>query len=100
VIQHAPLWRALGPENPTDGPIAVSCRCEESDATYDQWDAWMEFQAKHMSGALLMPKSRVFRLAERLAESKKWKLPVQGRGLRLLRSRYLRMAASSSRVLR
>ena len=77
VIQHAPLWRTLGPENPTDGPIAVSCRCEEDDANYDQWDAWMEFQARHMSGALLMPKSRVYRLAERLAESKKWKLPVQ-----------------------
>jgi hypothetical protein len=27
-IQHAPLWRALGPENPGDGPISQSCRCE------------------------------------------------------------------------
>ena len=76
-IQHAPLWQALGPEETTDGPIAVSCRCEESEETYDQWDSWMEWQARHMSGALLMPRSRVWQLVRRLAESKRWKLPVQ-----------------------
>jgi hypothetical protein len=77
VIQHAPLWRALGPESPTEGPIAVSCRCEESEAAYEQWDAWMEFQARHMSGALLMPKSRVWRLTQRLADTKRWELPIR-----------------------
>jgi hypothetical protein len=76
-IQHAPLWLALGPEYPGDGPIAQSCRCEYNDDPYDQWDAWMEWQARHMSGALLMPKSRVCRLAQRLAETKKWKLPAK-----------------------
>jgi hypothetical protein len=76
-IQHAPLWQALGPEEPTDGPIAVSCRCEEAEETFDQWDAWMEWQARHMSGAFLMPRSRVCLLVRRLAESRHWKLPVQ-----------------------
>jgi hypothetical protein len=76
-IQHAPLWQALGPEQPTDGPVAISCRCEHTEATYDLWDAWMEWQARHMSGAFLMPKSRVLRLAQRLAESNRYSLPVQ-----------------------
>ena len=76
-IQHAPLWRALGPENPGDGPIGVSCRCEESDEEiYDRWDAWMERQARYMSGGFLMPKTRVWRLAQRLADTKRWELPI------------------------
>jgi len=44
-IQHAPLWRELGPENPGDGPVAQSCRCEYTDDSHDQWDEWMEWQA-------------------------------------------------------
>ena len=36
----------------------------------------MEWQARHMSGGFLMPKTRVSRLAQRLAETKRWKLPV------------------------
>ena len=76
-IQHAPLWRALGPENPGDGPIGVSCRCEESDEEiYDRWDAWMERQARYISGGFLMPKTRVWRLAQRLADTKRWELPI------------------------
>jgi hypothetical protein len=77
VIQHAPLWRALGPENPGDGPISQSCRCEyDEQELYDLWDAWMEWQARYMSGGFLMPKTRVGRLAQRLAESKRWQVPV------------------------
>jgi Zn-dependent peptidase ImmA (M78 family) len=75
-IQHAPLWRALGPENPADGPIAQSCRAEYNEDNHDQWDAWMEWQARHMSGAFLMPKSRVWRLAQNLAQAKQLRLPV------------------------
>ena len=67
----------LGPEHPGDGPVAQSCRCEYSDDSHDQWDDWMEWQARYMSGAFLMPKSRVCRLAQRLAQAKGWKLPVQ-----------------------
>jgi len=37
----------------------------------------MEWQARHMSGAFLMPKTRVSRLAQRLAETRRWKLPVR-----------------------
>ena len=36
----------------------------------------MEWQARHMSGGFLMPKTRVGRLAQRLAETKRWRLPV------------------------
>ncbi len=76
-IQHAPLWRELGPENPGDGPVAQSCRCQYTDDSHDQWDDWMEWQARYMSGALLMPKSRVCRLAEKLARDKGLKLPLE-----------------------
>jgi hypothetical protein len=37
----------------------------------------MEWQARYMSGALLMPKSRVRRLAEKLAQVKGLELPLQ-----------------------
>ena len=78
VIQHAPLWRALGPENSGDGPISQSCRCEyDAQELYDLWDAWMEWQARHLSGGFLMPRTRVCRLAQRLAETKRWELPVR-----------------------
>jgi len=76
-IQHAPLWRELGPENPGDGPVAQSCRCEYTDDSHDQWDEWMEWQARYMSGALLMPKSRVCRLAQKLVRDKGLKLPLE-----------------------
>jgi hypothetical protein len=36
----------------------------------------MEWQARHMSGGFLMPKTRVRGLAQRQAETKRWKLPV------------------------
>jgi hypothetical protein len=52
-IQHAPLWRELGPEHPGDGPVAQSCRCEYNNDSHDQWDDWMEWQARYMSGAFL-----------------------------------------------
>jgi Zn-dependent peptidase ImmA (M78 family) len=77
-IQHAPLWRELGPENPGDGPVAQSCRCEYTDDSHDQWDEWMEWQARYMSGSFLMPKTRLCRLAQRLAQAKGWKLPLDG----------------------
>jgi hypothetical protein len=32
---------------------------------------------RYMSGSFLMPKTRVCRLARRLAEAKAWRLPVQ-----------------------
>jgi IrrE N-terminal-like domain len=76
-IQHAPLWRELGPEIPEEGPVAQSCRCEYMDDEQDRWDDWMEWQARHMSGALLMPKSRVVRLAEKLARDNMLNLPLQ-----------------------
>jgi len=76
-IQHAPLWRELGPENPGDGPVAQSCRCQYTDDSHDQWDDWMEWQARYMSGALLMPKSRVLRLAQKLARDGGLKLPLE-----------------------
>ena len=66
-----------GTENPGDGPISQSCRCEyDEQELYDLWDAWMEWQARHMSGGFLMPKTRVCRLAQRLAETRHWQLPV------------------------
>jgi Zn-dependent peptidase ImmA (M78 family) len=76
-IQHAPLWRELGPENLEDGPVAQSCRCEYTDDSHDQWDEWMEWQARYMSGALLMPKSRVCRLAQKFAHDRGLKLPLR-----------------------
>ena len=75
-IQHAPLWRALGPERPGDGPVAQSCRCEYDDHSLSQWDVWMEWQAGYMSGSFLMPKNKVCRLAQRLAEAKRWRVPL------------------------
>ena len=75
-IQHAPLWRGLGPEPFGDGPIAQSCRCEYSDNLLAQWDDRMEWQARYMSGSFLMLKSRVQSLAQRLASSKRIALPA------------------------
>jgi hypothetical protein len=75
-IQHAPLWRELGPGPFAEGPVAQSCRCEYSDHLLAQWDDRMEFQARYMSGSLLMLKSRVLRLAERLESKKRITLPV------------------------
>ncbi len=76
-IQHAPLWRELGPQNPGEGPVAQSCRCEYTDEPHNQYDDWMEWQARHMSGALLMPKSRVVRLASKVARDNMLHLPLQ-----------------------
>jgi Zn-dependent peptidase ImmA (M78 family) len=76
-IYHAPLWRELGPENPGEGPVAQSCRCEDTDDSPNRWDDWMEWQARYMSGALLMPKSRVCRLGQKLARDRTLDLPLQ-----------------------
>jgi Zn-dependent peptidase ImmA (M78 family) len=76
-IYHAPLWRELGPENPGEGPVAQSCRCEDTDDLPNRWDDWMEWQARYMSGALLMPKSRVCRLGQKLARDRTLDLPLQ-----------------------
>ena len=75
-IQHAPLWRGLGPGPFDEGPIAQSCRCEYTEDLLAQWDEQMERQARYMSGGLLMPKSRVWRLARQLERSKGLQLPV------------------------
>jgi hypothetical protein len=65
------------PKNPGHLPIGASCRCEESDEEiYDRWDAWMERQARYISGGFLMPKTRVWRLAQKLADTKRWELPI------------------------
>ena len=65
------------PKNPGHLPIGASCRCEESDEEiYDRWDAWMERQARYISGGFLMPKTRVWRLAQKLADTKTWELPI------------------------
>ena len=76
-IQHAPLWREFGLPTPDGGPVAQSCRCEYTDEVPDQYDDWMEWQARHMSGALLMPKSRVVKLAHKFARDKMQCLPLK-----------------------
>lgn len=80
-IQHAPLWRGLGPEPFDEGPIAQSCRCEYSDNLLAQWDDQMEFQARYMSGSFLMLKSRVQRLAQRLGAVSAWRCQLIRRPL-------------------
>jgi hypothetical protein len=75
-IQHAPLWRGLGNGPFVEGPISQSCRCEYSEHLLAQWDDRMEFQARYMSGSFLMLKSRVQRLAQKLADTKRMALPV------------------------
>jgi len=77
VIQHAPLWRALGPEDSGEGPVAQACRCEEVEESAERWDDWMEWQARYMSGAMLMPKSRVCRLVQKFARDKSLEVPLQ-----------------------
>jgi len=75
-IQHAPLWRGLGPGPFGEGPIAQSCRCEYTEDLLAQWDERIEWQARYMSGGLLMPKSRILRLAQRLERNKRLQLPA------------------------
>jgi hypothetical protein len=36
----------------------------------------MEWQAGYMSGSCLMPKTKVCRLTQRLADTKRWPLPL------------------------
>lgn len=57
--------------------MAQSCRCEYTDDVPDQYDDWMEWQARHMSGALLMPKSKVVKLAHKFARDNMQCLPLK-----------------------
>ena len=43
----------------------------------ERWDDWMEWQARYMSGAMLMPKSRVCRLVQKFARDKGLEVPLQ-----------------------
>jgi hypothetical protein len=83
-ILHTPMWRDPKATGLDEEPVALACSAESIAASAtltqeppDQYDEWMEWQARYMSGALLMQKSRVLRLVERFIDSRRLALPLQ-----------------------
>jgi IrrE N-terminal-like domain len=73
VLLHAPLWRAqcAAAGRPGEARIAQACRREtiEDHASRNERSDRIEWQARYIGGALLMPKRRLDRLVSRFLSS-------------------------------